>query len=568
MPGRNMPLNVKDKKFDREIESLRSLIQSKAKPFPDDKKAQKERVSRAKKDLEFFGKTYFPHYLDTPPSELHKYFCLRYPQMIVRAMETGEGDREADAAPRGNAKSTWTTLILPIWCAAYKHRIFPLLVSETALQAQDFISFIKAELETNERLKQDFPDLCGEGPVWRADTIIARNGVKIRGAGAGQKLRGMRHGSKRPDLVVGDDLENDEAVESPDQRKKLEKWFFKALMKIGQPDTVYIVVGTILHYDSLLNNLLKKPGWKGQKFKAILKWSQSKLWEKWESIFADGNISKEDAEAKADAFYKANEKEMLSGTEILWPEREPYYYLMKMYVSEGPAYFNSEKQNEPINPEDAVFLEEWFQDYDEDDVDLSGIPQGGACDPSMGKRSKNADPSAIIGGRMKDNIIYLTVADIEKRHPDKITDDILTYHQRDTFNEFAIEEIQFQEYFKDAFEKEAHKRGLTINVKGIRPNVDKDLRIITLQPWIKNGWIRFKKQGMTELKKHLIYYRPKGKGGHDDGPDALEMLKSLLESGMIKAVSASNETANDDYHAERPRLGSTRGYYRNQRRAA
>jgi hypothetical protein len=45
-------------------------------------------------------------------------------------------------------------------------------------------------------------------------------------------------------LSNGDDLENDEAVESPDQRKKLEKWFFKALMKIGQKDTVFIILGT------------------------------------------------------------------------------------------------------------------------------------------------------------------------------------------------------------------------------------------------------------------------------------------------------------------------------------
>ncbi|MFB3926900.1 MAG: hypothetical protein ACE14T_12690, partial [Syntrophales bacterium] len=281
-----MALTAKDKIFNRELEALRALIQSKAKPFPDDKKSQRERVKRGEGDLEFFGKTYFPHYLDTPASELHKYFCARYPAMINRAIETGEGDREADAAPRGNAKSTWTTLILPIWCVVYKKRMFPLLVSETAAQSIDFLSFIKMELETNERLKQDFPEACGEGPVWQAAQIITRNGAKVRGVGAGQKLRGMRHGSRRPDLVIGDDLENDESVESPDQRKKLEKWFFKALMKIGQPDTVYIVVGTILHYDSLLANLLTKPGWKGRKFKSVLKWSHSKLWEAWEALFS------------------------------------------------------------------------------------------------------------------------------------------------------------------------------------------------------------------------------------------------------------------------------------------
>lgn len=545
-----MPERTDSRQFDKEIEALRALITAKAKPFPDDPKAREARIKRGSVDMEFFGKTYFPHYTESPCSDLHHYICDRFPKLIFKAIETGQGDREADAAPRGNAKSTWTTLILPIWVVAYKYRFFPLIVSETTSQSEEFIEFIKAELETNERLAQDFPDLCGKGPVWRAGMIITRNGVKMRGAGSGQKLRGMRHRAKRPDLVIGDDLENDEAVESPDQRKKLEKWFFKALMKIGQPDTVYIVIGTILHYDSLLMQLLKKPGWKGKKFQAIIAWSEAKkLWERWEQIFADITAGKEEAEGAADAFFRENEAAMLAGTTVLWPEREPYYYLMKMYVSEGPAYFYSEKQNEPINPEDAIFLEEWIQYYDEDDIDLTGISQGGACDPSMGKHSKGADPSAIIGGRMKSNVIYLTVADIEKRHPDKITDDILTYHERDPFNELVIEEIQFQEFFKDNFEKEAHRRGLTINVTGDRPNTDKDLRIITLQPWIKNGWFRFKRYGMGELIKQLIYYRPKGKGGHDDGPDALEMLKRLLEKGMGKI---EYETV-----ATRPMFGQT-----------
>ncbi len=532
-----MALGAKEKKFDREIEALRALIQSKAKPFQEDKKARRERIKKSSRDLEYFGRTYFPHYIEAPSSRLHKYICTRYPAMIFQAVETGQGDREADAAPRGNAKSTWTTLILPIWSAAYKYRLFPLIVSETASQSEDFIQFIKAELETNERLKQDFPDICGEGSIWRANTIITRNGVKIRGVGAGQKLRGMRHGSHRPDLVIGDDLENDEQVESPDQRKKLEKWFFKALMKIGQPDTVYIVVGTILHYDSLLANLLKKPGWKGQKFKAVLKWSKSRLWEKWEEIFADITIGKEEAEAEADAFYVRHQAEMLEGTEVLWPEREDYYYLMKMRTSEGPAYFDSEKQNEPINPDECLFREEDFVYWDDETVDLSDVPHYGVVDPSMGKKSKRHDPSAIIAGRMKNTIIYLDIADIDKRHPDKIIEDVLFYQERDFFQKFGVESIQFQEFFKDTLEKEAHKRGLTMNVVELKPNTDKYLRIQTLQPWLKNGWIRFKRN-MRTLVEQLKYYPM---GDHDDGPDALEQLKSLMEDtlGMGKPEYAT-----------------------------
>ncbi|MFQ8732058.1 MAG: hypothetical protein ACLSAC_17470 [Enterocloster bolteae] len=41
---------------------------------------------------------------------------------------------------------------------------------------------------------------------------------------------------------------------------------------------------------------------------------------------------------------------MLKGTEVLWEEKLSYYDLMKMRIDEGEASFNSEEQNEPINP--------------------------------------------------------------------------------------------------------------------------------------------------------------------------------------------------------------------------
>lgn len=555
---------TKQRQFDKEVEALRQQIQASAKPFPADKQAQRERKARAEQDLDFFNRTYFPHYFSKPCSRLHKYFAERYPAMINRAVETGEGDKEANAAPRGNAKSTTGTFGLPLWCAAFRKRRYPLIVSETRSQGETFLSFIKLELETNERLQQDFPELCGEGPVWRADQIITRNGVKVQAAGAGQKLRGLRHGNCRPDLVIVDDLENDESVESPDQRKKLEAWFFKALMKIGQPDTVFIVVGTILHYDSLLSRLLIKPGWKGRKWQAVLKWSQSKRWQEWEAIFADISQGKDTAEAAADAYFEQHKEEMLAGTEVLWPEMEPYYYLMKMRGSDGPAFFDSEKQNEPLNPEDQVFFEEWFQDWDDGDVDLSDIPHSGACDPSLGKRNKRNDPSAILGGRMKNRMLYLTIADIEQRRPDRIMDDILLYHERDPFMKFRMETVQFQEFFARSLEQLSKDKGITLNIDDKTPNTDKDLRIIRLQPWIKNGWIRFRSEH-AELKRQLLYYRPKGRGGHDDGPDALEMLLDLCEGALITAaVAPHQETQADNYHAERKGLMTRMGGRRMQ----
>ncbi|WP_084312664.1 phage terminase large subunit [Desulfobulbus elongatus] len=547
-----MTTAARQKRFDREVESIRQTIQAAAKPFAEDKRAQRARKQRAATDLEFFCRTYFPHYFSKPSSRLHRYFAERYPAMIEHSIATGEGDKEADAAPRGNAKSTWTTFGLVLWCAAFRKRFYPMIVSETGPQAQSFLSFIKLEIESNERLAQDFPELAGEGPVWRSEYVITRNGIKIHAAGAGQKLRGFRHGSKRPDLVICDDLENDESVESPDQRKKLEAWFFKALMKIGNKTTVYILIGTVLHAESLLQRLLERPGWKGQKFKAVMRWADNRmLWDAWEAIFADISRGKDAAEQAADAFFAAHREAMLAGAEVLWPEEEDYYYLMKMRFTDGPAYFDSEKQNEPLNPEDQVFLEEWFQDWD-DDVDLEGLPHAGACDPSLGKKNKRNDPSAILGGRMKEKVLYLDIADIDKRQPDRIMADIIMYHERDPFDKFRMETVQFQEFFARTFEMRAHEEGKTINIDEHMPNTDKDLRIIRLQPWIKNGWIRFRSEH-RELKRQLVYYRPKGRGGHDDGPDCLEMLLGLCEEGLHGAAVAEVPAGDraDNYHAPR-----------------
>lgn len=511
------------KRFKKELEALRSFIASATTPLPKGE-ARKQRVAACSTDLELFGKTYFPHYLTAPSSKLHKYLYERLKELVFLAIGTGEGSREADAAPRGNAKSTITTVIFPIWCAAYKHRLFALIVSETASQVWDFISAIKVELETNNRLKQDFPELCGEGPIWRSHEIVTNNGVKIRGVGAGKKMRGMRHGAHRPDLVIGDDLENDEAVVSPEQREKLARWFFRALMKIGQPDTVYVVVGTILHYDSLLANLLKKPGWKGRKFRSVIKWATSKLWEEWEALYTEIKDGAEEAERLADAFFAEHKEEMLEGAEVLWPERESYYYLMKMRISEGPAHFDSEKQNEPINPDDCLFKEEWIVYWDEN-PELDGLPVSAAVDPSLGKKSRKADPSAILAGRFLNGILWLDIADIEKRHPDRIIEDLLMYHERLHFFQAGIEAVQFQEFFAKTVEKISHERGITLNVQEVHQSGDKTLRIQSLQPWVKNGWIRFRK-GMTTLVDQLVKFPM---ADHDDGPDALEMLKSLVE---------------------------------------
>lgn len=475
---------------------------------------------------------YFPHHLTAKLSPMHDLLYENFGHRILQSESTGLGAREVQAAPRGHAKSTLTTLILPLWCIAGRHRRFIGVISDTTEQAEEFLESIKAELEVNERLLEDFPQACGEGRTWKTGKILTQNGVKVACWGKRKRLRGVRFGNRRPDLVICDDLENDENIDSPEQREKDRKWFFKAVMKLGGRYTVYLVVGTLLHYDSLLARLLKQPGWTGKKWQAVVKWSSSPLWQRWETIFS--NPDNVDAEKEADKFFTLNKNAMLKGTQVLWPEVEPYDYLMKMRVSDGPAYFDSEKQNEPIDPDDCLFQEDWFSFYDEDET-ASRLRNGDylgfycAIDPSMGSVSRKSDPSAIlIGGLRENGVIDVLVADIKKRHPDRIMEDLFHYHEHYQLDRIVIEEVQFQELFKDQVIKEGAKRGIYLAVVGARPHTDKSLRISKLQPHIKNGLIRFSRQDRLLLDQ--LKYFPKA--DHDDGPDALEMLFSLIATGQ------------------------------------
>ena len=68
-------------------------------------------------------------------------------------------------------------------------------------------------------------------------------------------------------------------------------------------------------------------------------------------------------------FFEAHEEEMLEGTEVLWEDKLSYYDLIEMKVTEGEASFNSELQNDPIDPDNATFNEEWFDWYEPELMD-------------------------------------------------------------------------------------------------------------------------------------------------------------------------------------------------------
>lgn len=499
--------------------ALRVKIEAEVEGFNADSASIQTRRKQAFDDYRFFARTYFPHYVKRSESVLHEYLFTRLPEIA----NSKKSETDAIAAPRGEAKSTLTTQLYVLWCIVTGRKHYPIIGMDAFDQAAIMLEAIKAELEFNPRLAMDFPEACGQGRVWQAGVIVTVNNAKVEAVGSGKRIRGRRHGPYRPDLFVGDDLENDENVASPAQRDKLQSWLTKAVLKLGEAGAKFdvIIIGTILHYDSVLNRLLKNPLWRGKKFRALIQWPNNMaMWDQWEELLL--NVGEEQAEA----FYKAHKPDMDDGAIVSWPDGRPLINLMYLRARDGHASFDSELQNDPLSDDDASFAKVitfWVNR-------LSEWVFYGACDPSMGKAGASRDPSALLVGgyNRTTGILDVVEAIIKKRVPDRIISDVIELQKQYRCILWSIEEVQFQEFLKTELIKRSAALGIPVPARGVKPIADKLLRIESLQPHFANGLIRLHNSQHTLIEQ--LRHFPKA--DHDDGPDGLQMLWAIAHTGF------------------------------------
>lgn len=501
-------------------------------------------------DLGYFGRAYLKHYFVRKSPEFHEeldgiwtkgVLKSRSPYREAAEISRLDGSRSVVAAPRGHAKSTNFTFKDSLHAALYRYKHYIIILSDSSDQAEGFLTDIKTEMEDNADIREDFGRQ--QGKVWKSNVILTAGDVKIEAIGSGKKIRGRRHRAWRPDLIVLDDVENDENVNTADQRRKLESWFKKAVSKAGDTYTDIMYIGTVLHYDSLLSNVLKNPEYESKTYQAVISFAEREdLWDTWTEIYT--NLFDEDHKQHAREYYEANEAEMLSGTVVLWPEKLDYYKLMVIRVSDGEAAFNSELQNNPIDPDNAAFNPEWFDYYEDELMDFkdSRYIFVGANDPSLGK-NKKSDTSSIINLALDQytGYMYVEAASVERRKPDVIINDVFEMSRRlkrdyhKGFYRFGVETVQFQYFFKEVMAALSVELGEYIPIEEIQSIANKMLRIQSLQPYIKNGYIKFSRKHKTLLKQLEEF--PMGK--NDDAPDGLQMAVALAV--IVKTMTRKTE---------------------------
>jgi hypothetical protein len=233
------------------------------------------RIAETSYEPLLFALTYLPHHLkddfenaEITLSEFHVELAEAAKSWAIPTRRP-RADRDAYVCPRESGKTTWLFLILPLWAAAHGHKKFIAAFADSGTQAELHLLSFKRELDNNERLRADFPDLCtaarrpaGGNESDTKSLLVTKSGFVFGAKGIDAKALGMKLGHRRPDLLILDDIEPDESNYSDYQKGKRLATLQNAILPLNIRARV-VIAGTVTMPGSIIHDLVKtitRPG--------------------------------------------------------------------------------------------------------------------------------------------------------------------------------------------------------------------------------------------------------------------------------------------------------------------
>ena len=446
----------------------------------------------------------------------------------------------AIAAPRGHAKSTAITFSYVLANIMFRQRGFIVIVSETEAQSVLFLNDLKKELKDNEDLvslfnfsrfaKDTEADFIGEFTDGTQFRVMAK--------GSEQRVRGLKWSGKRPDLIVCDDLEGDEQVLNKERRDKFKRWVFGALLPCKADDGIIRVVGTILHADSFLENVMPKE----HDRRTIcdgLKTTSLAAKSSWKSVK-----------------YKAHNEDF---TKLLWPSRKTEKWLRaerRKYVDQGLSdVYSQEFLNIPIDESRAFIKRGELLALTDEDKFLK-LHHYVGVDLAISSK-QTADYSVfVVGGMDEHRVIQVRNVVRERLQADEIIDTILTLQRIYEPQMFIIEDGQIAKTLMPSLHEEMRKQNIWPSLHLVRANSDKLSRARPLQARIRSRAVKFDKNAdwWDDMEDEFLKF-PRGK--HDDQVDATSYMMQAVDR-MITAPTP-NEQEEDLYLDEYESTNSSTG---------
>jgi len=432
----------------------------------------------------YFMAIYLHEYIKYPSASFHS-------EMIEFTERTDE-KLFAVVSFRGSAKSTIFSLSYPIWAILGKQqKKFVLIISRTQVQARQLLHNIKVELERNDLLKQDLGPFEEPQDEWRAASIvIPKYDARIMVLSADQSMRGLRHKSHRPDLIICDDIEDIASTKTQDNRDKTFNWFTGEIIPAGDLDTKIILIGNLVHDDSLMVRLREK-------------------------------IENNEVSGVFKAYPLIN-----SHGECLWPEKFPDEASLEALRKEVMSKQAWEREYLlKIIPDDEQIIDPlWIRTYHEIPADMKRLGVFVGVDLAISEKT-TADYTAMVPvlacSRNSELYLYVLPEIVHARMSFPKTCEQIQYldlklNSKYKLNpEFIIENVAYQDAVVQHFDK------TSIDVEGVRPLGDKRERLNLAATALSDKRVFFPHEAGDKLIQELVHF---GSEKHDDLADAFSLV--------------------------------------------
>lgn len=442
----------------------------------------------------------------------------------------------AIAAPRGHAKSTAFTHDFILANVCFRTAAYVIIIGASEEMAVEHLGDIANELRDNEDLIRDFKikEIIQDQ---KTDIIVeCLDGYQFRilARGAEQKIRGRKWRGRRPDLIIGDDLEDDEQVENKDRRKKFRKWYFRAAKQALRVGGRIRAHGTILHKDSLLNHLIHNSMWVSRVYKA-------------HASFSDFS-------------------------NILWPEMFSETALRakrQELINEGDsAGYSQEMLNDPRDDEGNYLLVEQFLPMKPEHFEEYHRVCVGA-DFAVSKADQANRTAFVIGGKTPSKFIDILDVRVDRWDSKEWLDEIFLINERWNPQCFYVEDGVIWKSVWPFIRDEMLERDIFIDFVPTLPVKDKATRGQTWRKRMKAGGNRFNKEASwyQEYQEECLDFSATQEATLDDQFDAtvtlhrgfdgitIEEEDSMteseeefeMESQMLRAAHSSGRSATTGY---------------------
>jgi hypothetical protein len=441
--------------------------------------------------IEAFSGVYLSPRYDSPQPtpDFHRECWERYCSDLPAA---------ATAAPRNHAKSTALTHDFSLAVALFRIEPYIIIVGSSEDMAIEHLGDIANELRENEDLIRDFKikDFIVDQ---KTDIIVeCYDGYQFRfiARGAEQKIRGRKWRGRRPGLIVFDDIEDDEQVESRDRRRKFRRWFFRACKQALRDGGKIRGHGTILHDDSLLSRLMKNTEWNSKRYQA-------------HRSFDDFN-------------------------DILWPEKFPESRLREIrqeFISEGDsAGYSQEYLNDPLDYEDAYLRKDDFVAMADEDYETEKR-MCAAADFAVSKLDAANRTSFTVGGKDANNILHFTDQRLGRWDSKEWIDEMFAIQEAYNPEIFWVEDGVIWKAVAPTVFREMQIRDIWINIVPVPSVKDKATRGRSLQKRMRARGCRFDKKAAwyEGFEAELLRFTGTTEATLDDQFDSAALLSRGFE---------------------------------------